>query len=128
MNIAFLVIKHILRGGGIEKYTLELGSRLVEHGHNVTVYSMRHYGEVAAEYKGMRIISVPSFATYSMQKLSGSVIAAIKSSLNKEFDIIHFHSLAPGAFAWIPRLRGHKCVLQMHGLEWKRSRWGKSGP
>ena len=46
MNIAFLVVKNIARGGGIEKYTLELGSRLVQRGHNVTVYSMKHYGDV----------------------------------------------------------------------------------
>ena len=61
MNIAFLVVKNIVRGGGIERYTLELGSRLVDRGHNVTVYSMRHYGRVPNEYKGIRIISVPSF-------------------------------------------------------------------
>ena len=127
MNIAFLVVKHIIRGGGIERYTLELGSRLVDRGHNVTVYSMRHYGQVPTEYKGMRIISVPSFAAYSMQKLSCSAVAAVRASFNQEFDILHFHSLAPAAFAWIPKLRGHKCVLQMHGLEWKRTRWGNFG-
>ncbi|MDH5365050.1 MAG: glycosyltransferase family 4 protein, partial [Dehalococcoidia bacterium] len=95
MNIAFLVVKHIIRGGGIERYTLELGSRLVDRGHNVTVYSMRHYGQVPTEYKGMRIISVPSFAAYSMQKLSCSAVAAVRASFNQEFDILHFHSLAP---------------------------------
>ena len=127
MHIAFLAVKNIVRGGGIERYTLELGSRLVDRGHNVTVYAMRHYGQVPTEYKGMRIISVPSFAAYSMQKLSCSAVAAVKASFNQEFDILHFHSLAPAAFAWIPKLRGHKCVLQMHGLEWKRSRWGTVG-
>lgn len=127
MRIAFLVVKNIARGGGIEKYTLELGSRLVKRGHEVTVYSMRHYGEVPDSYLGMRIISVPSLTLPCMQKLSCSAIAAIKSSLGKAFDIMHFHSIAAGSFAWISRLRGQRCVLQMHGIEWQRSRWGTFG-
>ncbi|MEA3227186.1 MAG: glycosyltransferase family 4 protein, partial [Planctomycetota bacterium] len=71
--------------------------------------------------------SVPSFATPCMQKLSCSAVAALKSSLKKEYDIVHFHSFAPGAFAWLPKLRGCKCVLQLHSLEWKRDRWGTAG-
>jgi len=127
MKIAFLVVKNILRGGGIEKYTLELGSRLVKRGHEVTVYSMRHYGEVPLECRGMQIISVPSFMAPSMQKLSCSAIATMKAILKEKFDIMHFHSIVAGSFAWLPRLRGYKCVLQMHGLEWKRTRWGTVG-
>ena len=125
MRIAFLAVKNIIGGGGIEKYTSELGSRLVQRGHEVTVYTMRHYGDVPERYLGMRIVSVPSFAAPCLQKLSCSVTAAINSSL-KKYDIVHFHSFPPGAFAWLPKLRGAKCVLQVHGLglEWKRKRLG----
>lgn len=126
MRIAFSAVKNITWGGGIEKYTSELGSRLVQRGHEVTVYSMRHYGDVPDRYLGMRIVAVPSFARPCMQKLSCSATAAIDSSKKKQYDIVHFHSFAPGAFAWLPRLRGAKCVLQVHGLglEWKRKRGG----
>jgi glycosyltransferase involved in cell wall biosynthesis len=126
MRIAFLTIKNILRGGGIEKYTLELGSRLARRGHDITVYTMRHYGQVPERYQGMRIVTVPSFAKPCLQKLSSSATAALKSLCNK-YDIVHFHSFAPGAFAWLPRIRGAKCVLQLHSLEWKRKRWGTAG-
>jgi glycosyltransferase involved in cell wall biosynthesis len=115
-----------MRGGGIEKYTSELGSRLVQRGHDVTVYTMRHYGNVPERYLGMRIVSVPSFAAPCLQKLSCSAAAAINSSW-KKYDIVHFHSFAPGAFAWLARLGGAKCVLQLHSLEWKRKRWGTAG-
>jgi len=127
MKIAFLAVKNITRGGGIEKYTSELGSRLVQRGHEVTVYTMRHYGDVPERYLGMRIVSVPSFAAPCLQKLSCSATAAINSIWKKKYDIVHFHSFAPGAFAWLPRLRGAKCVLQLHSLEWKRKRWGTVG-
>jgi glycosyltransferase involved in cell wall biosynthesis len=126
MRIAFLTIKNIIGGGGIEKYTSQLGSRLVQRGHDVTVYTMRHYGDVPQRHRGMRIVSVPSFTSPCLQKLSCSVTAAIKSSLEK-YDIVHMHSFPPGAFAWLPKLRGAKCVLQVHGLglEWKNKRWGR---
>ena len=125
MRIAFSVVKNITGGGGIEKYTSELGSRLVRRGHEVTVYAMRHYGDVPEHHLGMRIVSVPSFAAPCLQKLSCSMTAAIKSSLEK-YDIVHMHSFPPCAFAWIPKLRGAKCVLQVHGLglEWKNKPWG----
>lgn len=125
MRIAFSVVKNIIGGGGIEKYTSELGSRLVRRGHEVTVYSMRHYGDVPERHQGMRIVSVPSFAAPCLQKLSCSMAAAIKSSL-KKYDIVHMHSFPPCAFAWLPKLRGAKCVLQVHGLglEWKNKPWG----
>ena len=127
MRIAFLAVKNIMRGGGIEKYTSELGSRLVQRGHDVTVYTTRHYGDVPDGYLGMRIIGVPSLARPCMQKLSASAAAAVNSIWRKKYDIVHFHSFAPGAFAWLPRLRGSKCVLQLHSLEWKRKRWGAVG-
>jgi glycosyltransferase involved in cell wall biosynthesis len=126
MKIAFLAIKNIIWGGGIEKYTLELGSRLVQRGHDVTVYTMRHYGDVPERYLGMQIVSVPSFAAPCLQKLSCSAMAAINSSWKEKYDIVHFHTVASGIFAWLPRLCGAKCVLQVHGpgLEWKQNRWG----
>jgi len=127
MRIAFSAVKNIVRGGGIEKYTSELGSRLVQRGHEVTVYATRHYGDVPNPYLGMRIIAVPSFARPCMEKLSCSAAAAVASTWEKKYDIVHFHSFAPGAFAWLPRLRGCKCVLQLHSLEWQRSRWGTAG-
>ncbi|MCL2624475.1 MAG: glycosyltransferase [Planctomycetaceae bacterium] len=54
MKIAFFAVKHIELGGGIEKYTFELGRRLVQRGHEVTVYSMRHYGASPQVVEGMR--------------------------------------------------------------------------
>jgi glycosyltransferase involved in cell wall biosynthesis len=126
MRIAFVAVKNIQRGGGIEKYTLELGSRLAARGHDVTVYSMRHYGPVPRTYRGMRIVRVPSIPAACLEKLSASAVAAAIAAW-KGHDVVHFHSVASGAFAWLARLRGCKCVLQMHGLEWKRTRWGRLG-
>ncbi|HEY3418198.1 MAG TPA: glycosyltransferase family 4 protein [Armatimonadota bacterium] len=127
MNIAFLVVKHIARGGGIEKYTEELGSRLVQRGHAVRVYSMHHYGDVPRVYHGMRIIPVPCLPLPQLEKLSSSAFAIAHASLSRWADVVHLHHVGPGAFAWFAHLLRKPTLIQYHGLEWKRSRWGKLG-
>jgi glycosyltransferase involved in cell wall biosynthesis len=128
LKIAFLVVKHPERGGGIEKYTLELGHRLASRGHAITVYSMRHYGRRSPIVQGMQICYVPCIEHPFFEKLSASASAVIKILRNQyDYDVIHCHSVGSAAFAPILRLYNYKCLLQMHGIEWKRGRWGFIG-
>src|SRR5665213_1556293 len=43
---------------------------------------------------------------------------------SSQADIIHLHSVVAGSMAPLLRRRGAPCVVQMHGVEWMRSRWG----
>lgn len=127
MRILYSVVKNISRGGGIEKYTLELGSRLVARGHEVVVFSMGHYGDVTPEVAGMKIVPVPCLKGKQFEKMSAGLSAAVKTLTYSPRDtVVHFHATGPGLYAWLPRLRGFKTVLQMHGIEWQRSRWNNS--
>ena len=123
MDIAFIVVKNISRGGGIEKYTLELGSRLVKRGHDVTVYSMDHYGEKMSECAGMKIQYVSSIKGRVLEKGASAFFAFLKA-VRHGHDIFHFHTIPAGTWIGLARLLNKKCVLQWHGLEWKRSRFG----
>jgi glycosyltransferase involved in cell wall biosynthesis len=127
MKIAFAVVKHISRGGGIEKYTEELGTRLVARGHQVRVYSMRHYGPVFREHVGMEIVPIPSVFLPQCQKISASIYASMHASITTWADVIHLHHVCPGGMNWFVKLCGKPSVIQYHGLEWKRSRWGPFG-
>ena len=31
----------------------------------------------------------------------------------------------PSAFAWMPRLRGVRTAVTVHGLDWQREKWGR---
>ena len=125
MNLAFSVIKHLDFGGGVEYYTRELATRLARRGHRVEVFSMSHYGAAVSERAGVRVSQVPCLRGVATEKLSASFSAAAACALRRSnrADLIHFHSVAAGAFAGLPRLRGIPCVLQMHGVEWERGRW-----
>ncbi|SDP71028.1 glycosyltransferase family 4 protein [Desulforhopalus singaporensis] len=127
MRIAFSVVKNLERGGGIEKYTYELGCRLVERGHEVTIFSMGHYGDSQPVVEGMRVVTVPCIPKASTEKLSAGASAAFAAFKSGGFDVVHCHSVAAGAFGWLPRLRGQKTVFQMHGIEWQRTRWNRIG-
>ncbi len=128
MRIGFIVVKNILRGGGIEKYTYEVGRRLMQRGHDVVVFSMGHYGEFAAEVEGMRIVRVPCARLAIAEKTTASAIATLRAlAYRPKIDVLHFHSVAAGSFGVLPRLLGRPTILQMHGVEWQRSRWGGFG-
>lgn len=124
MRISFCVLKNITYGGGIEKYTLELGSRLARRGHEITVYTMKHYGKVTKELQHMRIIGVPSIPGKNTEKFTASASAAFQTLFNPKVDIVHFQHISSGWAAWVSKLRRQKCVLQLHGIGWRGSKWG----
>lgn len=128
MRIAYLVVKNLLRGGGIEKYTYEVGRRLAGRGHEVVVYSMGHYGEVKPMVEGIRVVRVPSLKVTCAEKTSASAMSALCATLRRpKFDVLHFHSVAAGTLGVLPWILRRGTVLQMHGVEWQRSRWGGLG-
>ena len=127
MNIAYVVLKGMPIGGGIEKHTEEIGSRLAERGHKVIVYTMKHYGTTGSLYKGMILRTVPAVRTKSLEKLVASFLSTMEQCLLGDADIVHFHAFGPAMFNFIPRMCGAKVIVQGHGIEWKRSRWGAAG-
>ncbi len=127
MKIVFVCVKGIPAGGGIEKYTEELGSRLVQRGHEVLVYSSKSYGCRSGDYKGMRIKALPSINTRSMQKLSVALLATLDQFFEPLVDVVHYHAIGPSIFCLLPRLAGRKTLVQSHGHEWMRAKWGLTG-
>jgi glycosyltransferase involved in cell wall biosynthesis len=116
MHIVYVAVKGLPVGGGIEKVTEEIGTRLVRKGHEVTVYSSRDYGTKDGTYRGIQIITVPSVDTKSLHKLS-ICYRAIRDILRKgNADIVHIHAVGPSVFSIFPRMTGIPTVVQIHGL------------
>jgi glycosyltransferase involved in cell wall biosynthesis len=128
MRISFLVTKNLLDGGGgVEKVTREVGRRLVARGHSVVAYSTGGDGKRPAYWEGMEIRWMPRVRPYWAEKVAGSLYgAAMARFRDPRADIYHFHGAAPGATARLVGGQGAPCILQMHGVEWQRSRWGSA--
>lgn len=126
MYISFLIAKDLLQGGGgIEKLTREVSRRLVARGHRVVVYSTRGAGPSCPTWEGVEIRWMPQVRPHWAEKTAGAFYASAWAlAAEPRPDLFHLHSVAAGAMASLLRMRRVPCILQMHGIEWQRSRWG----
>jgi len=122
MKIAFIAIKGMPYGGGIEKFTEELGSILVKRGHEVTVYCSNLYGNSSTYYRGIKIRKLRALKAKSLEKISLSFFSTLHLLAKENVDIVHFHTVG-SYFSLLPRLKGIKTVAQIHSMEWKKGKW-----
>jgi len=124
MKIAYIALKDLPYIGGLEKYTEEIGSRLVLDGHEVDVYVTAQIPGKKKTFKGINIISTKTVKIKGFERFFVQNMAVLKATLSSA-QIIHFHGFENSLLTIIPKLLGKKIVLQGHGLEWERDRWGK---
>ena len=140
LTIGFMTVKGIGLGGGIESVTERLGTKLVERGHRVIVFSASQFGSTSGFHNGMEIRVCPSILQKHLHKItlfSTSMFPVMfrsgiyrllekfssrSSYAGEKFDIIHIHEFS--MLSAFPRLVGIPTVVQMHALLWKRAKWG----
>jgi glycosyltransferase involved in cell wall biosynthesis len=123
MRIGMVGLKGIPFPAGIENFTEQIGWRLVERGHEVTVY-VRPYIEAQGQHRGVNLRHLPSIPTKHLDALTHTLLASV-DVLFKDLDVVHYHALGPSVFSLLPRLRGHKTVVHVHGLDWQRGKWSR---
>lgn len=111
--------------GGIETVVEQLGPRLVERGHTVTAYVRpRFMSHDATEYLGVRLVRIPSLRGKNLDTFSYAVPSALHSAFSSA-DVVHFHATGVSIFSLLPKLLGKKTIVQSHGLDWQRAKWGR---
>lgn len=126
MKIAFIAVKGIPMSGGIESYTLMLASKLAEFGNDVIVYTTRHHGNTDGFYQGFMIKTIPSSRIKNLEKMT-LVFNASCHMMFQNYDIVHYHALGPSIFAFMAKITHKKVIIQSHGIEYRRSKWGFLG-
>ena len=109
---------------GIETYYEEVGKRLVETGHDVTVYCRSYFTPALPKYEGMRLVRLPTFRS----KHTETFVHTFLSTVHVMFsgcDIVHYHAQGPALFSFFPRLVGKKTVVTVQGQDWQRKKWGR---
>jgi glycosyltransferase involved in cell wall biosynthesis len=125
MKIAMLGLKGLPCPAGAEKVAENVACRLVKLGHDVTVYVRPHYTPVGLkEYQGVHLVHLPSIPTKNLDAITHSFLATL-ATLRLRPDIAHIHSIGNSIFTPILRAAGVKVVVQSHGLDWQRAKWGK---
>lgn len=132
LNIAMIGHKRIpSREGGVEIVVEELSTRMVQAGNKVTCYNRSGHhvsgkefdGVDLKEYKGISLKTVFTINKKGLAAMTSSFFAALKCVFSR-YDIVHFHAEGPCTMLWLPKLFGKKCVATIHGLDWKRAKWG----
>lgn len=112
--------------GGFETAVEEIGRRLVERGHEITVYT-RGSESREREYLGMRVVHLPAVPVKQLETLSHTGLSAVHALFRRRPDAAFVFNAANSPFLPLLRARGIPTALHMDGLEWKRSKWGRRG-
>lgn len=128
MRIAMLGTRGVPASyGGFETAVEEIGQRLVEQGHTVTVYG-RSTGERAPkEHLGMRCVTLPALHHKALETLSHTALSASHLLVTRRHDVAFVFNAANAPFVPMIRSKGTAVAVHVDGLEWKRDKWGRAG-
>jgi glycosyltransferase involved in cell wall biosynthesis len=125
LRVAFIGGRGVVsKYSGIETYYEEVGKRLANMGHHVTVYCRSYFTPPGKEHNGMSVVRLPTIRSKHLETLVHTFLSTIHV-LTQPCDVVHYHALGPALFSFIPRLAGKKTVVTVQGLDWQRKKWGR---
>ena len=121
MRIALLGTRGIPANyGGFETFAEELSTRLVERGHQVTVYCRQR--EPGTQYRGVRRQYLPSVRHKYIETIAHTALSTLHL-LAHRVDVALYCNGANAIFTPWPRLSGIPVALNVDGIERKRKKW-----
>ena len=125
LRVAFIGGRGVIsKYSGIETYYEEVGKRLVEMGHEVTVYCRNYFTPALAEHNGMRLVRLPTIRSKHLETVIHTLLSTAHA-LTQRYDVVHYHALGPGAVFLLPRLLERRRAVTVQGLDWQRKKWGR---
>jgi len=125
LRIAVLGAKGIPASyGGFETFAEKLSIRLAQRGHAVTVYAESDQAAVPdTVYQGVRVRyrRRPSWGPASVLAYD----CACLWDARQGYDLVYMLGYGAAWACWWPRVRGTPVWINMDGLEWARSKWGR---
>ena len=111
--------------GGFETAVEEVGRRLVERGHRVTVYC-RNADITVTKHLGMELVHLPAVKKRSLETLSHTALSVLHAIRSRPDAAILFNAGNAPFIGWLKAGRIPTAV-HMDGLEWKRAKWAGLG-
>ncbi|MCL3839188.1 DUF1972 domain-containing protein [Aeromicrobium duanguangcaii] len=115
------------RYGGFETAIEEIGRRMTDRGHEVTVYCRGAEGE-PPEHLGMKLVHLPAARKKALETLSHTCLSVFHLLFSRRrHDVAFVFNAANAVFLPVLRLRRLPTAVHVDGLEWKRAKWGGAG-
>ena len=125
LKIAFIGGRGVIsKYSGIEAYYEEVGPRLAERRHQVTVYCRNYFTPEVQQYHGMRLLRLPTWRSKHFETVIHTALSTAHA-ITQHYDVIHYHALGPALFAFVPRVFGVKTAVTVQGLDGRRKKWGR---
>src|SRR5262245_55627577 len=112
---------------GFETAFAEIAPRLVARGHDVTIYCRRSAyspSRRVARDLGVRLEHMPSPGGKNLSAVTSAFFAVMHGLARREFDVWFFVNVGMGHHCALARLSGRPVVMNVDGLDWRRSKWG----
>lgn len=108
---------------GFETFYEQLAVRLAARGHAVTVYNRRHHFKThAPEYKGVRIVTLPSIPSKHLDTLTHSFLSMLHALWSGN-DVFYLVIVGNSPLVWLAHLLGKKVILNVDGADFARDKW-----
>jgi glycosyltransferase involved in cell wall biosynthesis len=73
----------------------------------------------------VRLRHLPQIDTKHLEAATHTLLAVLDALRSRRFDVLHIHATGPALFSVLPRLVGTPTVVTIHGLDWRREKWGR---
>ncbi|MDQ3281666.1 MAG: DUF1972 domain-containing protein [Acidobacteriota bacterium] len=128
MKLAILGTRGVpARYGGFETFAAELSSRLVQRGHEVSVYCRdvddAYDGET---WNGVHRITLPAASHKYLETVSHAFLSAL-DALRRDFDAVLVCNAANAFVLPLLRIARIPCAINVDGIERKRRKWNILG-
>jgi glycosyltransferase involved in cell wall biosynthesis len=125
LRVAFIGGRGVVsKYSGIESYYEEVGKRLAQMGHEVTIYCRTYFTPRLTQYHGMRLVRLPTIRSKHLETILHTLLSTAHA-LTRRYDVVHYHALGPALFSFVPRLLGTRTAVTVQGLDWQRKKWGR---
>src|SRR2546423_7758470 len=124
MRVAFIGTRGVPASySGFETCVEQVGSRMVEQGHEVTIFCRTsHYAERPEEYRGMRLRYLPAIRQKHLEPITHTAASAMR--LPRDSAIVCM-GVGNAPVVRALELAGRRTVFNVDGADWQRDKWGR---
>ena len=113
--------------GGFETFAERLALRTVGEGIPTTVYCRSHYASAPSPWNGIRLVTLPTIKSKYLDTVVHTALSALHLVLTRGPRDVVLCNAANAPVLLLLRLFRRRVVLNVDGLEWRRSKWGVAG-
>jgi glycosyltransferase involved in cell wall biosynthesis len=113
--------------GGFETFAERLALELVDRDVATTVYCRSHYVTEPSPWRGVQLVTLPTIRRKYLDTVVHTGLSVIHLVLTRGPRDVVLCNAANAPVLLLLRLFGRRVVLNVDGLEWRRSKWGAAG-